>query len=221
MLAEELLEELPGDIDALLIVADSAPRYGHGEVGILAALQAAAGGAETGAVEAAARLSACDVEGALAVADGSLARHPDDARAHAVRGQALELLGRLQEGEAALARAAELWPEHYPRALDVPDHSWDPLLLAARSGMDPALRDALRNVDLRFEELPDLGLLRGLSPPPSPLVDGLVLDPDARRPTLELYRRNLRRGSESLDRIEERIRDALENEAAVLMEERA
>jgi hypothetical protein len=52
-------------------------------------------------------------------------------------------------------------------------------------------------------------------------VDGLVLDPDARRPTLELYRRNLRRGSESLDRIEERIRDALENEAAVLMEERA
>lgn len=220
VLAEELLEENPDDIEALLIVADSAPRYGHGEVGVLAARQAAQRGAETGAVEAAARLSSCDVEGALTTAEAALRRNDADARAHAIRGQALELLGRIAEGEAALARAAALRPDGYPPALDVAEHSWDPLLLAARSSMDPALRDALRNVELCFRELPNLNTLRALSPPPSPLVDGLVLDPDARRPRLELYRRNLRRGSDSLDRVEERIRDALENEAAVLLEER-
>lgn len=40
-LAEELLDLDPQNVDALLLVADAAPRYGHGEVGVLAARSAA------------------------------------------------------------------------------------------------------------------------------------------------------------------------------------
>ncbi len=217
VLAEELLDEDPDDVEALLIVADAAPRYGHGEVGALAAAQAARRGATIGALEAAALLTACQVERALEASDVALARNPDDARAHAVRGQALELLGRVPEGEAALRRAAALRPEHYPLPLSVDAEAWDTLLLAASSGLDREHRDALRGVTVVFVDLPELESLRSLTPPPSPLVDALLIDPDARRPRLELYRRNILRGSATTDELEERIREALRSESDLLL----
>lgn len=219
VLAEELLDETPDDLDALLIIADAAPRYGHGEVGALAAAQAARRGAEIGALEAAALLSACEVEAALDAAEATLLRRPDDARAHAVRGQALELLGRSIEGAAALARAAALSPERYPLPIAVTPAEWDALLVSASTDLPRELRDALRGVDLDLADLPDLALLQALSPPPSPLVHALVADPDARRPRLQLFRRNLLRGAESVAELEERVRAALHAELEHLLTE--
>jgi len=219
VLAEELLDEDPDDIEALLLVADAAPRYGHGEVGALAAAQAARRGADIGALEAAALLAACQVDRALDAADAALGRNPNDARAYAVRGQALELLGRIADGEAALGRAAALRPAAYPLPLAVPADAWESLLLAARSGLDREHRDALRGVALVFVDLPALDTLRGMVPPPSPLVDALLIDPDARHPRLELYRRNLLRGAATLEDLETRMRSALSSEADLLLGE--
>jgi tetratricopeptide (TPR) repeat protein len=213
-LAEELLDEEPEDVEALLVVADAAPRYGHAEVGVLAARHAGTRGVDTGAVLAAALFAACDVEAALATAEETLARDAANARAHAVRGQALQMLDRAPEAEAAFSRAAALRPDAYPPPLAVPEPAWDTHLMAALSGLDDETRDALRKVDLTFEELPRLSELRALHPPPSPTVDALL-----RGESIALYRKNLARGLASEDELTGRIRDALEAEARLLADE--
>ncbi len=217
VLAEELLDEQPDDIDALLIVAGSAPDYGHGEVGALAASQAARRGAEVGSLEASALLSACQVERALAAVEASLARQPDEARSYFVRGLALELTGRGEEAQADFARAASLDPLAFPPPLLLPLDAWDPLVFAATSALDAPIRDALRGVTIEVVELPSLEVLLGLQPPPSPLVDALLLDPDARRPCLQIYRGNVLRGATSPDDVTERLRRALLAEAELLL----
>jgi Flp pilus assembly protein TadD len=120
ILAEELLDDAPDDTDALLVVAEAAPVYGHGEVGALAAAQAGRRGADIGSLEAFALFSACEVDRALVSADAAITRRAEDARAHLVRGLALECNGRVAESEAAFARAAELDPEAYPAAVPAP-----------------------------------------------------------------------------------------------------
>lgn len=217
VLAEELLDETPDDLEALLVVAAAAPGYGHGEVGALAASQAARRGADVGALEAAALLAACQVDRALTAADAAIQRRPDDARAHFVRGMALELSGDPVEALASLAHATALDAVAYPPALELPADDWDALVFAAIAGLDPALRDALKGVTLALVDLPALEMLRGLSPPPSPLIDALLIDPDAREPRLEIYRRNLLRDSASADDVEERIRRALHDEAELML----
>ncbi|MDP2311370.1 MAG: hypothetical protein Q8P41_00580 [Pseudomonadota bacterium] len=228
VLAEELLDETPDDVDALLVIAAAAPAYGHGEVGALAAAQAAKRGADVGSLEAAALLAACQVDRALAAADAALARAPRDAHAHLVRGIALELSGRGAEAAEAFAQATALDPVVLPPPLAAPpDDEWDALLFAATAGLDAPLRDALRGVSLDFEDLPSVELLRSLQPPPSPLVDALLLDPpgpdaparDAGRPRIAIYRRNLLRGATSIDEVEARLQRALEAEAELLLQD--
>jgi tetratricopeptide (TPR) repeat protein len=218
-LAEELLDEDPDDGEALLLVAEAAPRYGHAEVGVLAARQAARRGIDIGALEAAALLAACQVEKALEAADAVLARNADHPRAHAIRGQALDLLGRTGDAERALARAAALRPDRYPPSLVLDGTAWDTLLLEAISGIEVSLRDALRRVELDFADLPDLADLRAVKPPPSPLVDALLQERDGGRPRILLYRRNLLRGAGSPEELAQRLRDALRIEAELLLDE--
>lgn len=211
-IAEEVLDLHPDDLDALLMVAELAPRVGLAASAVAAVDQAAARGARPGAVAAAALFAAGRLEDAVAEADRRLADAPDDARAHAVRGQALELLGRAAEADEALARAARLAPSRFALGPPLAEAAWDPLLLAARSGLDPSDRAALRDVAVRFVDLPDLDDLRAVAapwPPPSPAVDGLY---DVRRPdepVLWLFRRNLARGASDADAVVERLRDRL------------
>ncbi len=56
-LAEEVLEEDPNEVDALLLVAEATPMYGHGVVGLLAVDQAERRGGSVGVLRAAAFLS--------------------------------------------------------------------------------------------------------------------------------------------------------------------
>jgi len=219
LLAEELLDEAPDETEALLVVAEAAPSYGHGEVGALAAAQAASRGADIGSLEAFALFAACEVDRALVSADAAITRRPEDARAHLVRGLALECVGRVSEAEAAFVRASDLDPDSYPPLLEVPDDDWESHLLAARAQLDAPLRDALRGVSLELLDLPRLEVLRGLQPPPSPLVVALLVEEDAKKPRIEIYRRNLLRGSASLDELELRLRAGLMAEAELLLKE--
>ncbi len=211
VLAEEVLDVTPDDREALTIIADAAPRYGHGEVGLLAAQAAARSGADTRTLQAAAFLAMCDVNAALATADARLVDAPDDARAHAVRAQALDLLARPQEAANAYARALHLRPDAFPRPLVVPDAAWDEVVQAAVSSLPFEARDTLRRMDLRVVEIPDLARLQTFSPPPNPTCDAW-LDAEGKRPTITIHRRNLARGARSLDELTHRVIRALETE---------
>lgn len=216
-LAEELLDLDPDDVEALLMVADAAPRYGHAEVGMLAAAHARARGGQVGAVEAAALLAACEVDRALASAEDALRRDPANARAYAIRGQALDLLGRPDEARSALTRAWELRPDAFPLPLPASDTTWDGLLPEVLSSLDPDVRDLARTVDIRFADLPELSQLRALAPPASPLVDALLHEQEgSTRMCVTFYRRNLARGARSLDELAQRMREALASELALV-----
>ncbi len=222
-LAEELLDEEPDDVEALRIVADAAPRYGHAEVGLLAARHARARGADVGALEAAALLAGCEVERALEAADDVLrTAHGPSARAHAVRAQALELLGRTDEAEAAYAAAHAARPDAYPRPLAVPADVWDNLLLAALAALPDVDRDLLRRVEIAFADVPDLRELGRRRPPPNPTNDSIFhdLDPDADAASeplrITLFRRNLARGAATIDDVVRRIGVALQDELDAL-----
>lgn len=217
--AEEILDASPNDTDALLLVADVAPRCNLAACGVAAARQARARGADPGAAEAAALLAACRVEEALAAAEARLAARADDARAWAVRGLCLDLLGRPAEAEASLARAADLRPSHFPPRLRVEDGEWDGLLLEAQSRLPFEARDSLRRLKVELVDLPDVAELTRRSapwPPPSPTVDGF-LDPGD-PPRLQLYRKNLARGAADREEVVERILGLLEDGVARLEE---
>jgi tetratricopeptide (TPR) repeat protein len=211
VLAEEVLDVHPEDPDALGIIADAAPRYGHGEVGLLAARAAARSGGDTRTLQAAAYLTMCDVDAALTTADARLLDAPEDARAHAVRAQALDLLERPDEAAAAYAQALRLRPDAFPRPLVVPEAAWDEIVQAALSSLPFEARDTLRRVDLRVVEIPDLARLQTFSPPPNPTCDAW-LDSEGKRPSITIHRRNLARGARSLDDLTHRVIRALETE---------
>ena len=213
--AEELLDADPADVDALLLVADAAPRYGHGEVGVLASRQARRLGAETAVLEAAALLAACEVEPALAVADERLGVAPGDARAHAVRGQALEVLGRLAESDEALARAHALRPDAYPAPLGVADTAWPGLLRQARAGLCDDVEARTDGWEFSFLPAPTPERLRSSSPPIPPGVHALTYDGGA-VPLCELYTRALTRGCGDTEELVLRLVAAIEGEVAHL-----
>jgi tetratricopeptide (TPR) repeat protein len=211
-LAEELLDIDPGNLDALLLVADAAPRYGHGEVGVLAARAVARRGAETGAVLAAALYAAGLADEALAEADACLHRNRDVPRAHAVRALALELLGRVAEADAAFARAHALRPEAYPLPFAVPDDDWDALLLRAVSALDRNDQAALRHWEIGFRgNLTPEDLARS-APPLPPSSTSFLLHDGEGHPRCVLYTRNLTRGCESEAEVVDRMVTALRNE---------
>ena len=215
-LAEELLDHDPEDAEALLVIAEAAPRYGHGEVGVLAARQARARGADPGAVEAAALYAACELEGALEAADARILTHPADARAHAIRGMSLEVLGRLADADAALAHAHTLRPSAYPLPHRVPAADWEPLLLAALSRLEPTERDAVRGWAFSWHAAPSLPLLASSHPPIPPTTRAIVSVDDHGTPQCDLFTRNLARGCADEAELVERLAQALRDEAVHL-----
>ena len=215
-LAEELLDLDPDNTDALLLVADAAPRYGHGEVGVLAARSAATLGAEPCASLAAALCASGLAEEALAEADSCLLGGKDLPRAHAVRALALEVLGRISEADDALAQAHTLLPAAYPLPLAVADDEWDSLLLRAISGLARNEQAAIRHWQIEFHGSPRPDTLARSSPPLPPSSLSSLLEPEEGPPVCLLYRRNLTRGCDSEEVMVERMTGALRDELAWL-----
>lgn len=195
--AEEVLEDDPDDVDALRVVADGAPRYGHAEVGVLAARQLARRGHDPGVLLAAALLAACDVEAAQAEAERVLVANPRDARAHAVFGQCRELLGAEDEAAAALDRARSLDPSRYPPAFTIDPADWPPLVDEASAALSDADRAALATFSLILSPIPALADLRSVTPPASPSTTALLLDRPGSPPVVHIYQHNLCRVVES------------------------
>lgn len=212
--AEELLDEYPGDVDALLLVADAAPRYGHGEVGLLAARAARRLGREPGAVEAAALLAACLVDEALEATTTLLSASPADARAWAVRAQALEVLGRFDEADAALARAHGLRPDYYPRPVELREAEWDEALRQAWSALSADDRAAAAAWRLEMREAPTLEELRSVEPHAPPATFALLV-PSEGALVLRAYRRSLSRGAADANEVVARLADAIRYEIEI------
>lgn len=98
-LAEEVLEEDPDEVEALLLVAEGAPLYGHGAVGLLAAEQAERRGGRVGALRAAALLAVGQVQAAVTEAERVMAGGGEaGVQAQKLREQALERLASSEGG---------------------------------------------------------------------------------------------------------------------------
>lgn len=222
-IAEELLDSEPNEIGALIVVAQAAPRCGHAAVGILAAEQARRRGIDTGAIEAEALLAAGRVPEAMIVAESRLDRAPQDAHAHAVLGQALDLLGDRSRADHAYAHAARIDPESWPLPLGIGTEEWEALLLEVLSQLDHDERTAVRALDICFADLPELEDLRAAAAPyPAwpPGVDGLLL-PGTAPPRLLFYRRNLCRSARTTADLVERMLLVMEAEIRALAEDQA
>lgn len=210
---EEALDHDPADVDALVLLVDVAARAGFAEVGILAAEQARALGADPGAAEAAAYFAACQVEGGLAAADRVLAADPVDARAHAVRGQCLAALGRARDADGALREAHRLDPARFAPVLAVDLGRWPAILRAARRALPPAERKELKGVAVEILDRPDLAVLRALDPPASPAIPALMEREDGAF-RLAVYRDNLCRGALDEREVVQRLAGAMRDELA-------
>lgn len=208
MVAEEILDEAPDDVEALELLVEAAARCGHAPLAVEAVRQLAARGVDRPALEAVVLLAAVRLEPALDAAERALGRDAADARAWAVRGQTLELLGRVEEADAALARARALDPRRYPDPVDVAD--WDNLVYEALSELDPDVRDVARGIALDLRPIPDRDWLVDSTAPYPPIPPSTHGGPDGER--LLLFTRNLCRGAAHLDEVAERIRTVLEDE---------
>lgn len=208
---EELLDEDHNCPEALLIIADAAPRYAHGEVGVIAARQARIRGLPAATLEAAALLAACNVEAALSTAIAATTETANDARAWAVRGQALELLGQMTEADSALMEAARLDPERFPLLVRLDDHQWDRAVLTGLSQLSSVERDRLAPWTLELCEVPPLALLRRASPPAPPSTSAMCESRSGGR--LFLFRRNIARGCRDENDVVARVVHALTEDA--------
>ena len=208
---EELLDEDPDAVEALLVIADAAPRYGHGEVGLLAAKQAERRGENTLTLQAAALFGALRVGEALQLAEHITETNPSDARAWAVLGQSRELLGEWALAEQALTNASVCDPGRFSTAITLDAVGWDRVLLSALSRLSAEERDRLAPWTLDLCRGPALDLLRRAQPPVLPSV--LTMRDTFEGGRLHLFQNNLARDCQNEERLVERVVFALTEEA--------
>ena len=141
--AAEAVRAHPGSADALLALAEVEGAAGNGEASLSAAGRALEADPRAALLAGPALDAVPSAAAALAFVEGRLARAPDDAGLHLLRGRALQRLGRGAEavaalhraldvdgrGEAALALRELLGDADAPRPLDLADRH--ALLLAA------------------------------------------------------------------------------------------
>ncbi len=222
--AEEILDEHPGDVEALEFLGDAELDLGHGREAVLVFTQLHETDERNPAYLsglAIARFLSVDFEGALAAARAALERSPDHAEAHAYVGISLERLGRYEEAAVHLGEAARLDPDGFPPPLPLEKVPWSRLLRGALDRLPDEARDFYRRVPVVWHHYPDTAVLLGADPPISPfslaLYEGTPPsegEPKVDPRSVRAYRGNLLRFARDLARLEEDFSLALASEAA-------
>lgn len=112
------------------------------------------------------RLGEGDAREALRIGDEVIGQRGDCAPAHELRALALTQLDRIEEANAAFARAAELDPEAYFRPFRLERDAFDDVVEQTLSRLPPRFRDCLENVEIGVEDVPS----------PELIEEGLELD---------------------------------------------
>jgi predicted Zn-dependent protease with MMP-like domain len=141
---------------------------------------------------------------------------PDLAEAHYTLGLIAELRGS-GEADELFRRARRLEPQRYTLPKPMSPAAFDEVVSAALDDLPPMVRDAIANVPVLIEELPDLEELVATQPPLSPSTLGLfvgappssisVLDHvEVEQPAILLFKRNLERAFPDPELLREEIR---------------
>ncbi len=223
--AEELLEDDPDNIEALEVLGDTELELGHGREAELVFshlldLQPDVPVYLTGL--AIARFLHTDFQGAVDAGLAALHSVPDLTEAHAYIGLSLERLGRGEDAQVHLARAAELDPTGWAPPTAIHDIPWQPLLQAAMDQIPAELRGFYDQVPIVWQNLPDPAVLRAVDPPISPLVLALYegtptgpgIETGLRPRSMRVFQGNARRFARDMQRLTEDLAHALAAEAA-------
>jgi predicted Zn-dependent protease with MMP-like domain/Tfp pilus assembly protein PilF len=168
-------------------------------------------------LEAMLRLERADPEGALVAALRAVELAPGLADAHHAAGLANTQLGRIEEADAAFARAAELAPESYFRPQRLSTDELDEVIDDALAELPEEFQTCLENVEIAIEDVPAPTLVReGVEFDLLGLYQGGTIQtvdwglPDR----ILLFQRNLENVSPDRDTLIEEIRDTIFHEIA-------
>ena len=172
--------------------------------------------------QAIARFLHTDFVGSVSSGLEAIEAAPELCEAHAYVGLSLERVGRLDEADTYLARAAELDPEGWAPPPTIDDIPWQGLLDMAMQKVPEPLRDFYARVPIVWQNLPDPWVLRAVDPPISPLVlalyEGTPTGPGSETGLLprsmRIYRGNARRFARDMQRLTEDLAHALTAEAS-------
>jgi predicted Zn-dependent protease with MMP-like domain/Flp pilus assembly protein TadD len=111
-------------------------------------------------LEALLGLSRAEPNEALAAAGRSIELDSELAEGHHALGLSLTQLGRIEEADAAFARAADLDPESYFRPFRLSPEDFDEVVDEALAELPEEFESYLENVEVAVEEVPDTALVR-------------------------------------------------------------
>lgn len=216
---EDVLDALEGEesVEALYLLASALFELGEHEEAetIVAAAIAVEELPELHQLGALLRLECSDNDGALGSALRAVELDPELADGHHAVGLAYTQLGRIDEADAAFARAAGLAPENYFRPHRLDPDAFDEVIEEALAELPNEFQTYLENVEVAIEDLPDpdsvrdgtefdlLGIYQG----------GTIQSVDWGLPDrIVLYQRNLENISPDRMTLIEEIRDTVFHE---------
>jgi len=167
--------------------------------------------------------SCCRFAEAESQARQATAADPKLALGHQLLGLLAERQGQLADAERAFARATKLDPESFPEAVRLDRATFECHLAAAIEALPAPFREALANVAITLETVPDEAILRDTEPPLDPellglfvglpLVDRGALGPGGELPArIYLFQRSLERYAEDEADLVEQIGVTLRHE---------
>ena len=223
--AEELLDDEPDNLEALLIVADAALELGDPAVSRAAFLQAVDLGATSSLVLsglAVACYELTDLEGCIEASNRAIEAEPGLAEAWYYKGVALDQLGQTDEARVALGQATHHDPKAFPPTRAMSTEDIRSLLAKALLHMPRQLAEWYSRVRFEVHRYPDLGQLRGGEMPLSPSSPALYhgtppterQDPWATTPDkVDVYVGNLERADALGADVAQLLAASLRNEA--------
>jgi predicted Zn-dependent protease with MMP-like domain/Flp pilus assembly protein TadD len=218
---EDVLETLRDEesVEALYLAASALYELGeHEEAGdVCARALALEELPELRHLEALVELSRAKPDKALAAANRSIELDPESAAGLHARGLSLTQLGRIEEADAAFARAAELDPESYFLPFRLSAEDFDEVVDEALAELPEEFESHLENVELAVEDVPAPTLVKeGLEFDLLGLYQGGTIQsvgwdfPDR----VLLFQRNLENISADRESLIEEIRDTVYHEIA-------